>query len=222
MGYRAQNLYEQPFTSQQRIVVEHNLDIEYPGIRLLINGEIRPDLILATAPDVDNPTNRLVVSLKSIQTGLIQITNFDIQPLGIQSATLLALTGFGVKLVFGDEYTYVEDRPPANTTSTTFVQRLRLTTPNVPLGTYRIATSFLWDYTSTSTSFRARLELDDTDQVWFMRREPKSSSGTQRLRGKGKAHVQLAAGVHTFDLDYAAEGTNTAQIREARLIFWRI
>ena len=222
MGYRAQNLFEEPFTDQKRIIVAHNLDIEYPGVRVLIGGEVRPDLVVGAAVDQDDPTNRLVVLLDSNYTGVIQICNFDIQPVGVQSATLLSLLGEGAKLVFGDEYTYAEDRPAATTSSTTFVQRLRLTTPDVPIGSYRINTSFLWNLDSTSNDILVRIELNDTDTVWEMASEPKDSSSTQDLAGMGHANVQLS-GINTFDLDFAVEsGATTARIKEARLEFWRV
>lgn len=223
MGYRAQELFTQPFVSSARVVVPHNQDIEYPSVRLLVDNEIRPDLILGIAVDVDDPTNRLVVRLRSVQTGIVQITNFDNQPAGIQSATVLSLTGFGIKLVFGDEYTYVEDRPRATTTSDTFVQRLRLTTPSIPFGFYRAATSFLWDYSSTSNSISARLELDDTSTLWEMRKEPKQAGVSQRNYAAGITHTLIPAGIHTFDLDYRADvAAQTAGISEARIEFWRV
>ena len=222
MGYRAEVLFTQPFVSQSRVIVAHNLDIEYPGVRLLIDNEIRPDLILGAAPDIDDPTNRLVIRLTGSQTGVIQIVNYDIQPLGTQSATILALTGFGAKLVFGEEYTYAEDRTASTTSSTTPVQKLRLTTPNVPLGSYRVKASFLWNLNSASNDFRAQLELDDTLLLWSMSAEPKDASTTEDINGAATAQFLLGAGEHTIDLDYYVEtGTTTGRIKEARLEFWR-
>ena len=48
----------------------------------------------------------------------------------------LMTTGWG-SVIFGSEYQYEADEPESTTTSTTYQNKLTLTTPSIPAGNYR-------------------------------------------------------------------------------------
>lgn len=225
MGYRSENRFEQLFTNQQRIVIEHNLDLQYPAVRVLIDNEVAPESVAAITVGQDDPTNTILVLLDSPQSGVVQVVNYDVQPVGVKSAILIALDGEGAVLNFGDNYTYVEDLTRSTVTgATNFIQKIRLmVTTTADIGTYRVAASFTWDYSSTSNDFLARIEQDDSITRWEMRQEPQDTTITQQHYAEGKAQFVLFAGTYTFDLDFAtSNAAQTAGIDQARLEFWRI
>ncbi len=222
MAYVANEVFRQIFTNSSRIIVAHNQDLEYPATRIIVNDEARPDLVAGVLVDEEDPTNRLVVILRSAQSGVIQILDYDFQPVGVQSAELLSLLDQGFRLNYGTEYAYVEDLSAASTTSGTFVQRLRLTTGNVPFGVYRIGVNFTWNNDDTGADSQARLEVDDTSTIWSMFLEAKDSNTDQEYSAFGWATQGLLAGVHTFDLDFATTMSSTFRITNPRIEFWRV
>lgn len=221
MGFRGQVLFEQVFTNATRVVVNHNLDLEYTAVRPIINGEVAPETLFAVGVDQDNPTNTTVVYFASAQTGVMQITNYDYVPTGIQSASLIAIEDQGFSLNFGTEYNYIEDQVRVTTNSNSFVQRLRLNV-TVPRGNYRISTSFTWDCNRTDRSILARLEVDDSRLAWEMREEPTDAAITQQRFAMGTEDLILLAGSHTIDLDFARSGSPAVvAIDQAKIEFWR-
>lgn len=223
MGYRSQALFEQSFTDSNRVVVNHNLDLEYTAVRVLIDGEVAPQFLFGVGVDEENPTNTTIVFFTSAQTGIIQIVNYDVVPPGVQGATLLAVTDQGFSLTFGTEYNYIEDQARVTTTSDTFVQRLRLDINLAVRGEYRISTSFTWDCNRIDRSILARLEVDDLFTIWEMREEPTDAAITQQRFALGTSNFILFAGMHTVDLDFARSGSPaTVAIDQAKIEFWRI
>lgn len=223
MGYRSQALFEQPFTDATRVVIFHNLDLEYTGVRVLINEEVAPETLFAVGVDEDNPTNTTIVYFRTAQTGIVQIVNFDVIPLGVQSSSLLAIQDQGFSLLFGTDYNYIEDQNRITTTSTTFVQRLRLTVDLSRRGNYRISTSFTWDLDNVNRDILARLELDDSRLVWEFREEPTDPAITQQRFAMGTEDLIIPSdGIHTVDLDFAVSSPPaTAGIDQAKIEFWR-
>jgi len=121
---------------------------------------------------------------------------------------------------FGRYFTYASSEGQSSTTSASWQQKLRLTTPDVPAGTYIVKWSFEWRQSSTSRDFQARVQYDDTDDLMNMNEEPKDGSNYNPRSGFIVA--DLSAGVHTIDLDYSAEsGSGTSYIRRARLLFFK-
>lgn len=225
MGFRAVNRFEQIFSNQRRVTIRHNLGLEYPGVRVLINNEVSPESVVGVKVAADDPTNAIVVLLDGNYSGVVQISTFDIQPPGIQSATILDLNGESIQINFGDNYTYEEDLTRSTVTGTTdFIQKLRLNvTTTADIGKYRIAASFTWDYSSASNDFLARIEQNNSIPRWAMREEPTDTAITQQRYAEGKAQMVLSAGSYTFDLDFATSiAAQTAGIDQARLEFWRI
>lgn len=151
--------------------------------------------------------------------------------------------------IFGMWYTLVESVTVTTTDQITYFQKLRLTTPNVVAGTYRISWSYQWNHNAAGNDFESRIQLDDTTDLMYFKQEPKdarhndgptnplpdevdagggnyqySTTGSaQRYEHTGVAHPVLGAGVHTFDLDFRTDtGGSESSIWNARMEFWRI
>jgi hypothetical protein len=119
--------------------------------------------------------------------------------------------------VFGSELQQVESDEESSTTSTSYQQKLRLTTNNLPLGTYRIGWQFSV-FCSTSGDVLSKVVLDDTTDL---DRHSIDNSTDEFNSNGGFAYRSSFSGVHTVDIVYkAVEGT--ALIRHARLEIWRV
>ncbi len=126
-------------------------------------------------------------------------------------------------LKFGTFATYAESLALSSVATTTPTQKLRLTTPNIPAGNYRIAWSYKWFMTDGANSFVGRLQLDDTTNLMNHFQEPQDVSTNQKHPEAGFAHVDLTAGVHTFDIDFnRSGGGGTVGIEQVRMEFWRM
>lgn len=89
-------LSEVEFISSSTITVTHNLNQTYICARVIIDGELRNDLITSVTPSIDDPTNEFVVTLTSSQTGIIQVISSDVVPIETPSplqAAELSVTG---------------------------------------------------------------------------------------------------------------------------------
>ena len=80
-------LFSQSFTSTDTVVVTHNLDREYVYIKLIVGSENRQDLLSRVNIDPSDPTNKLTVKLRSVQSGIIQLFGTDIISEGDHSAS---------------------------------------------------------------------------------------------------------------------------------------
>jgi hypothetical protein len=122
--------------------------------------------------------------------------------------------------VFGTYYSYAESEPISDTTSSTYSQKLRLTTPSLPAGTYRIGYSFEGQNTSTSGRIDTRVQIDDSITIADTFIEPQDVVNFYAF--SGFKHAVLTPGVHDIDIDFANSGSGTANIRYARLEIWRV
>lgn len=122
--------------------------------------------------------------------------------------------------VFGQEYQSAEDKTAASTSGSTPIQFLRLTTPvTMPAGTYELSWFYVWNHSSLTTDFAARIMVDDTTLLidpngnGNHRQEPSDVAFTQRHLAAGSTEVVLAAGSSFFDLDFwSPSASGTAQI----------
>lgn len=132
--------------------------------------------------------------------------------------------------LYGRDYTYAESLGITSTTSETFLQKLRLTTPNIAAGTYRVGWSYTWNHDRIFSDFEAQVELDDTTQIWLHTEEPADSfssylgTGTnQKLTSSGFRILNLTSGVHTFDLDFRTnDNSDLSSIWNATIEFYRV
>lgn len=123
------------------------------------------------------------------------------------------------------EFKYAEDEELMATTSTSFVQALRITTDSVPAGDYRIGWQYSWSTTDKTRDFFGRVEIDDSTTIHRMQNAPENvyADNDQAQATSGFKRVTLAAGTHTIDLDYHVQTSGaSAQIWNCRLEIWRI
>ncbi len=71
-------LYSQTFTSSASISVTHNLGFGNWELRVIVDAEMRNDLVDSVVPDVADPLNLVTVNLSSASTGRIQLVSTDI------------------------------------------------------------------------------------------------------------------------------------------------
>lgn len=124
--------------------------------------------------------------------------------------------------VYGSEFQQAESESESYHSYTSAQQKLRLTTGDLPSGTYRVGWHYNWSGGSTREDFRARIQINDSTQIMYHSQEPQDSGTDQRIPASGFKYVTLS-GVNNIDLDYWTEDNGeTAYIREARLEIWRV
>jgi uncharacterized membrane protein len=111
-------------------------------------------------------------------------------------------------------YEFAADDTESTTGSTTYVEKLKMTTSNLPAGNYRIGYSLELGSDNKQRS-EFRVQLDDTTTL--------AEAGTAQARNSdeymaysGFTVVALTAGVHTIDVDFRRVANN-ALIRRVRV-----
>lgn len=128
------------------------------------------------------------------------------------------------------DYEDFESLPVTTTTSTTFTNKLNVTTTTKPVGRYLLFWSYAWNYNSNQNDFIGRILVDGAE-VMFHQQEPKDSGGSfestgsnQRHRASGQVFLDFATqATHTilFQLATSTAGNN-ASMWEARASIWRV
>ena len=136
------------------------------------------------------------------------------------SAWVPAATGDST---FGSEFQQASSDAQSTTTSTTFQQKLRMTTGSLPSGTYRIAWYYEYHLTSTSYDQRGRVQINDTITIQEIREESQDS-GSDQWYPCGGFYYHTGSGVLNIDIDFCRSSSEggTAYIRNARLEIWRV
>lgn len=120
---------------------------------------------------------------------------------------------------FGKSYAQNSSESESSTTSSTFQQKVRLTTPSLPSGTYRIGFYYEWQKTGL-TDFKSQVQVNDSITIMEGFEESVDSGNDQWFPRSGFG-LYTGSGVLDIDLDYAANG-DTSKIRRARLEIWRV
>ena len=122
---------------------------------------------------------------------------------------------------FGTEYQKAESLGISSTTSTTYIEKLKLTTPSLPAGNYRIAWSYQISSDKQTTAVHVKIEHDDTTVV---QETGYAQENLEYQDHSGFAEITLGAGVHDIDMDFRTDsGAGTgANIKDARLEIWRV
>jgi len=208
-------LYQTTFSSTASITVTHNLDLPAIGlvVRVVIGNVARPDLVEQVYPTPSDPTNKMEIVLSSSQTGFIQILSSDI--IKFASGATFSNTFF-----YGD----AESLGESGTTSTTYVQKLRLTTIVVPAGDYVINWSWEYAHQATTEATKTRIQVDDTTTLAEYAGAPNISYAQGGYYpGGGFAVITLTNAAHNIDVDYASSVSNkTAYIKNVRLSVWKV
>lgn len=117
------------------------------------------------------------------------------------------------------EITFENSEGESSTTSTSWQQKLRLTTPDLPTGDYLVEWYCEIKHSNATQSefIEARIEIGDTTEKGFS-----AWAFPAWDDFSGMAFAEGISGVQTFDLDFRVQGGGTAYIRRARILFRRI
>jgi hypothetical protein len=131
--------------------------------------------------------------------------------------------------VYGTEYQLAESLSLSSASNgsssddTDYVQKIRLSTTNLPVGDYRIAWHYRWAGSKNNRSFIARIEIDDTTQMHYHEQEAMDAGTDQFHINSGFKKITMTAGTHSIDLDFKSSSASfTAYISDARLELFRI
>lgn len=124
--------------------------------------------------------------------------------------------------VFGTQFQQVQDETVSTTNGTTYLNKLTLTTPVIPAGTYRIGWTWRHTVASTSTSIQVRVQLDATDTL--IEHQEELQDATNQISNGGFAHRTLTNAAHTITMDYRRQLGTAANvsIADTRLEIWRV
>lgn len=122
---------------------------------------------------------------------------------------------FGTNLYF----TSAEAETSTNST-TTFLNKLTLVTPSLPLGNYLTQFQFIWRAANANRSLDVRVQRGGVNiQAW----QPFTSNVADRQLLSGFREQNAISGVQTFTLDFKVSGTGTTVfMQQARMFVWRI
>jgi hypothetical protein len=119
-----------------------------------------------------------------------------------------------------DDYDHGASDGESTTSSSTFQQKLRLTTASLAAGDYRIGFSCELTNGSKVNQSEYQVQVDDTTTI-ALARNPNLGNNNDYIAVSGFVVVTLTSGVHNIDIDYRAVG-NTAKIRRARLEIYAV
>lgn len=112
---------------------------------------------------------------------------------------------------------YATSEGESSTTSSSYQQKLKMTTSNLSAGTYMI--QYSWEFDGDNEHGFSRVELNDTTELNVDRYD---SSLIDYMMISGFA-IEALSGVNTIDIDFRANsGGDTMLIRRARIALWRI
>ena len=117
-------------------------------------------------------------------------------------------------------FEYAEKSTELTTTSTTYVEYMKMTTTDLPAGDYRVGYWFCWAGEVSSRNVYVRLELDDTTLIDEVSQEPQQPTAEGSIISYGFKVITLGSGVHTIDMDLHREEGNP--VKDASLFGGRI
>ncbi len=156
------------------------------------------------------------------------VVTYDASATGHKKVLLNNLSGDGGG-IFGSELQEASSDALSSTTSTTFVQKLRLTTGSLPSGKYRIGWYYEWSSSATGNEFISRIQLNDTTTIMTHDERAPIQTGTPSpdltivYQQSGFHYVDSISGVQNIDLDYHSETSSmTVYIQNVALEIWRV
>ena len=199
-----------------------------------IIGECYPDAVVETR---DDPTVYASIVWKSTQISqaeldvavcdndpevlIVDVTELAIGKVPQWDGTkwVPTVVSTGGSTVFGSEYLDVESETESSTSSTQYVQKVTMTTNDLPNGKYRIG--WYVEANATSTKGSVETQVDRGGVVLGNgRHEPKDSNNWIECSG---FRTETISGIQTIQLQFKRSGGNaTAKVRRARLEIWRI
>ena len=109
----------------------------------------------------------------------------------------------------------------STTTSSTFINKLTLTTTSLPAGDYILFWSYITNGSNNNTQVESRVRKDGATDLFLVTNKA-STAGSQFSNSGHDVQVALS-GVHTFTVDYRfAGGAGSAGIQDVHLTLWLI
>jgi hypothetical protein len=140
------------------------------------------------------------------------------KPMAIDNQGRPVIDSDPIAVIFGTEYKYAEDNSESSTSSTSYIQKLRLTTDSVPAGDYRVGWSMDAKTSNKNKTVEFKIEVDDTTVL-----DEDSTDLNNYTHHSGFDKITLASGVHTIDVDMKrTDSPASCYVRNVRLEFWRI
>lgn len=129
----------------------------------------------------------------------------------------------GASAVFGTQYEQGANLPVFTTSSTSYQQRWRYSTANLPAGTY-ILFAFAevgTDATSAGPIVNARIQINDTTTLAQGIVKPGVEGA--RVPMGGAFHLAGISGVQNIDFDIRkVSGVGSVAMENARVVLWRV
>lgn len=192
----------------------HSVTKEQLGLGNLTN--IKSNLNAIIAPTVDDDTNS-GYSIGSRWVDTVEKKEYSCVDASSGTAVWIETTNVGLTSV-----DYVEDDTLVRTTSSVYKQMVRLTINIDETLDYLIQwyTEVMCTYNTTHA--RVKVELDDTTILGEVSPNPDTSKGTGWGSVSGFKKVNLSAGSHNIDLDFAScLGGKEVRTRNCRLLAMR-
>jgi len=121
--------------------------------------------------------------------------------------------------VHGSQFQQAVSEAESSTSSTIFQQKLRLTTPNLPSGIYRIG--FYCEVYQSDKSKTTYVRVQTNDTITLASIGSSMGAINDKIPCSGHYYETLS-GINNIDIDYAVAVDKTSYIRGARLEIWRI
>lgn len=122
---------------------------------------------------------------------------------------------FGTQLYYEDD-----DTETSNNSATTWVNKITLTTPDLPLGDYLVQFQFNWRTKNADRILEWRVQQE---AVTIDTGAPFSGSTSDRQLISGFKRIQSVSGINDFTLDFRrGASSTTVYMYNARLFVWRV
>lgn len=122
---------------------------------------------------------------------------------------------------FGTWYGWNGDESETSTTSTSPVQKARLTLTGIPEGYYRIGWYYEWRRDAAWNDYQARIQIDDSTTIMEHIQEPQDTNSWHPV--SGFYITNLSSGNHYVDFDHYGDNSGyTSYTRRLRLEIWRV
>ena len=115
------------------------------------------------------------------------------------------------------------DESESSTTSTEYQTKLTLNANGLSAGIYRIGYNYEWNHYHPGSNYIGRIQIDNDTVISSQVEKPKNGNSDEWGIFSGFCYVELTAGDHFIDIDYATNQCGKAsKIRRARLEIWRV
>lgn len=156
---------------------------------------------------------------------VLGVRELDLRPGPVNTIPVSDGTTISYQPMIGSYFQSVENKIQRSTSSTVWQRAQRITTGNVPQGTYRIEANGMWRFTSNNNSARFRIIINGIDTILgneYMTLQPRHTGQSQRLP-LSFSDYYTGSGVMNIDLEYSRDGrSGTVELYWTRLTIWRV